>query len=150
MIKMEDLKPVDILIVEDNPHDVELMLRALRKENLVNNLYVVNDGQEALDFIYCRNDYKNRNPCSPLKVVFLDLKLPKINGLEVLRDLKNDDKMKKIPVVIITSSQEDPDIHEAYKLGANAYVVKPVDYGDFQQAINRAGLFWLVVNEVSK
>lgn len=147
---MDNFNPVDILIVEDNPHDVELMLRVLRKENLVNNLFVVNDGQEALDYLYCKDKYAERNPCCLLKVVFLDLKLPKLNGLEVLRAIKSDENLKKIPVVIITSSKEDPDIKSAYELGANGYVVKPVDYNDFHQAINKTGLYWLVVNEISR
>jgi two-component system, response regulator len=147
---MTNLKPVDILIVEDNPNDVELMLRALKKENLANNLFVVGDGEEALEYILCKNKYADRKPETPLKVVFLDLKLPKINGLEVLKEIKKNKQTKKIPVVIITSSKEDPDIRSAYDLGANGYVVKPVDFGAFQQAINSTGLFWLVVNEISK
>jgi two-component system, response regulator len=140
--------PVQILIVEDNPNDAELTLRAFRKHNLANEIYVAEDGVEALDFVFCEGKFRSRDPSVPLKVIFLDLKLPKINGLEVLKRIKNDPKTKKLPVVIITSSKEDPDIKAAYELGANAYVVKPVDFNDFMKAMQDTGLFWLLVNEV--
>jgi PAS domain S-box-containing protein len=144
---MEDLNPVDILIVEDNPNDAELTIRALKKQNLANKFYQVEDGAEALDFIFCRGQYEQRQFCKPLKVIFLDLKLPKVSGLEVLREIKNNPKTKKLPVVIVTSSKEDPDIKTAYELGANSYVVKPVDFDGFINALSNTGLFWLLVNE---
>jgi two-component system, response regulator len=142
--------PVQILIVEDNPNDAELTLRAFRKHNLANEIYVAEDGVEALDFIFCEGKFKSRDSSSSLKVIFLDLKLPKVNGLEVLKKIKTDPKTKKLPVVIITSSKEDPDINAAYDLGANAYVVKPVDFNDFMKAMQDTGLFWLLVNEVPR
>lgn len=147
---MKTFDPVEILLVEDNPNDAELTIRALKKQYVANDLYVVEDGQEALDFIFCRGKFRERNPGKPLKVIFLDLKLPKISGLEVLKEIKSNPKTKKLPVVIITSSKEDPDIEEAYALGANSYVVKPVDFDDFVKAIQNTGLFWLLVNEAPK
>jgi len=142
--------PVQILIVEDNPNDAELTLRAFKKHNLANEIYVAEDGVEALDFIFCEGKFKSRDNTTSLKVIFLDLKLPKVNGLEVLKRIKTDPKTKKLPVVIITSSKEDPDINEAYELGANAYVVKPVDFNDFMKAMQDTGLFWLLVNEIPR
>ncbi len=137
----------EILLVEDDPRDADLTVRALRKHNLANKLHVVEDGAEALDFIYCRGKYAGRDVNSQPKVVFLDLKLPKMSGLEVLRQLKGDEKTHSIPVVIVTSSCEDPDIKQAYALGANSYVVKPVDFEKFQESITQLGLYWLVVNQ---
>jgi len=147
---MKNFDPVEILIVEDKPSDAELTTRALKKYNLANDLYVAVDGQEALDFIFCRGQFASRNPSNPLKVIFLDLKLPKISGLEVLSEIKSNPNTKKLPVVIITSSKEDPDIKAAYELGANSYVVKPVDFNDFVVAMQNTGLFWLLVNEAPK
>lgn len=144
---MNNYDPVEILIVEDNPHDAELMMRALKKQNLANQLYIAEDGEEALDFIYCRGKFSDRHPSCNLKVIFLDLKLPKINGLEVIKLIKADPVVKKLPVVVVTSSKEDPDIKKAYELGANSYVVKPVDFDDFIKAMSNTGLFWLLVNE---
>ncbi|MBN2349749.1 MAG: response regulator [Bacteroidales bacterium] len=147
---MKDFKSVEILIVEDNPNDAELIVRALKKQNLANDLYLAEDGEEALDFVYCRGKFAG-HPCSgSLKVIFLDLKLPKVDGLEVLRELKSDISTKSIPIVIITSSKEDPDIKTAYDLGVNAYVVKPVSFEDFVNAIQKTSLFWLLVNEAPK
>jgi two-component system response regulator len=147
---MKNFDPVQILIVEDNPNDAELTLRALKKHNLVNDLYVAQDGQEALDFIFCQGQFESRSLAKPLKVIFLDLKLPKISGLEVLKRIKSDPRTKKLPVVIITSSKEDPDIKAAYELGTNGYVVKPVDFNDFVRVMQNTGLFWLLVNEAPK
>jgi two-component system response regulator len=147
---MKNFDPVEILIVEDNPTDAELTLRALKKHNLANDLYIAVDGQEALDFIYCKGQFESRHPSKPLKVIFLDLKLPKVNGLEVLKEIKSNPLTKKLPVVIITSSKEDPDIKAAYDLGANSYVVKPVDFDDFVKAMQNTGLFWLLVNEAPR
>jgi len=144
------MTPVDILIVEDNPHDAELTIRALKKQNLTNQIFVVEDGEEALDFVFCRGKYAERNILKPPKVIFLDLKLPKLGGLEVLKALKTNDTTKKVPVVVVTSSREDPDIKAAYELGVNSYVVKPVDFDAFLMAMTNAGLFWLVVNEPPK
>lgn len=144
---MEHLNAVEILIVEDNPQDAELTLRALRKNNLANKTYVAEDGAEALDFIFCKGKYKGRSMDSPPKVVFLDLKLPKISGLEVLREIKSNPQTKSMPVVMVTSSREDPDIKKAYELGVNSYVVKPVNFEDFLSAMSQTGLYWLLVNE---
>jgi two-component system response regulator len=148
--KMRNFDPVEILIVEDNPNDAELTIRALKKQNLANDLFVAKDGQEAIDFIFCKGQFQSRHPVKPLKVIFLDLKLPKLNGLEVLKEIKSNPQTKKLPVVIITSSKEDPDIKAAYELGANSYVVKPVNFDDFLKAMQYTGLFWLLVNETPK
>ncbi|MCG3198229.1 MAG: Response regulator rcp1 [bacterium] len=150
MNDLNGLVAVDVLLVEDNPQDAELIMRALRKENLANQLVWVEDGAEALDFFYCRGRFKSRQPNASPKVVLLDLKLPKVSGLEVLRTLKQEAKTRAVPVVIVTSSREDPDIKAAYALGANSYVVKPVEFESFAGAMSRLGLFWLLVNEVSK
>ena len=147
---MKNYNPVEILIVEDNPNDAELTIRALKKSNLANELYVAQDGQEALDFILCNGEFEFRQHAKPLKVIFLDLNLPKISGLEVLKEIKSNPKTRMLPVVVITSSKEDPDIKTAYEYGANAYVVKPVDFDDFVKAMQNTGLFWLLVNEIPK
>jgi two-component system response regulator len=144
---MDHSEAVDILLVEDNPQDAELTIRALKKSNLANRLITVEDGAEALDFLFCRGKYATRDVGHPPKVVLLDLKLPKVSGLEVLRALKQDEKTRAIPVVIVTSSREDPDIKTAYSLGANSYVVKPVDFDAFAEAVSSLGLYWLLVNQ---
>jgi two-component system response regulator len=147
---MNHSEAVDILLVEDNPRDAELTIRALKKHNLANLLFTVEDGAEALDFIHCRGKYAARDGGHPPKVVLLDLKLPKVSGLEVLRALKQDEKTRAIPVVVVTSSREDPDIKTAYGLGANSYVVKPVDFDAFFAAVSSLGLYWLLVNQPPK
>ena len=147
---MKNFDPVEILIVEDNPNDAELTLRALRKANLANEFFVAEDGQQALDFILCKGQFASRNPTKSLKVIFLDLKLPKISGLEVLKEIKSNPKTRKMPVVVVSSSKEDPDIKAAYELGANSYVVKPVDFDDFIKSMENTGLYWLLVNESPK
>jgi two-component system response regulator len=147
---MKTFNPVDILIIEDNPVDAELTVRALKKQNLANELYVVEDGEEALDFIFNRGKFNGRDITRPLKVIFLDLKLPKLNGLEVLKEIKSNLKTKRIPVVVVTSSREDPDIEAAYELGANSYVVKPVEFDAFVHAMQNTGLYWMLMNEVPK
>ena len=144
---MNYLDAVDILLVEDNPRDAELTLRALRRRNLADRLLVVEDGAEALDFIFCRGRYTERQMTSPPKVVLLDMRLPKLNGLEVLREIKADKRTRSIPVVMVTSSREDPDIQTAYELGANSYVVKPVEFDAFQEAMSHLGFYWLLVNQ---
>ena len=147
---MKQLNPVDILLVEDNPRDAELTIRAFKKRNLANRLIMVEDGAAALDFIFCRGEYARRNMSHPPKVVLLDVKLPKVTGLEVLRAIKTDERTRTIPVVMVTSSREDPDIKAAYELGANSYVVKPVDFDAFMEAMNRLGFYWLLLNEAPK
>ncbi len=147
---MNDCAAVEILIVEDNPEDAELIIRALKKRRLANEVFVIDDGQKALDFLFCRGEYADRNPSAGPKVVFLDLKLPKIGGLEVLKRLKTDESTRHIPVVIITSSREDPDIKAAYALGVNSYVVKPVDFKSFMEAMDHTGYYWLLVNHAVK
>jgi two-component system, response regulator len=144
---MKEYEIFDILIVEDNPSDAELMIRALRKGNIANPLHVVEDGAEALDFIFARGQYSDRMGIKLPRVVLLDIKLPKVNGLEVLKAIKENENTKNIPVVIVTSSREDPDIRIAYSLGANSYVVKPVDSAAFMNAMNHIGLYWLLVNQ---
>ena len=145
---MNDLDAVDILLVEDNPRDAELTLRALKKRNLANRVFVVEDGADALDFIFCRGRYVQREVGHPPKVVLLDLKLPKVNGLEVLRAIRAEEETRRVPVVMVTSSAEDPDIQAAYGLGANSYVVKPVEFDAFQEAMSQLGFYWLIVNQV--
>lgn len=147
---MNHYDPVEILIVEDNPDDAELTLKALKKNNLANDLFVVEDGQEALDFVFCTGKYASRHASKPLKAIFLDLKLPKISGLEVLKAIKSNPQTKTLPVIVITSSREDPDIKSAYEYGANSYVVKPVNFTDFINSMQHTGLFWLLVNEAPK
>jgi two-component system response regulator len=147
---MSHSEAVDIQLVEDNPRDAELTIRALKKHNLANLLFTVEDGAEALDFIFGRGKYAARDGGQPPKVVLLDLKLPTVSGLEVLRVLKQDEKTRSIPVVVVTSSREDPDIKTAYGLGANSYVVKPVDFDAFFEAVSSLGLYWLLVNQPPK
>ena len=144
---MEDLNAVEILIVEDNPRDAELTMRALRKHNLANNVIIAEDGAEALDFFFCRGKFKTRSIANPPKVVLLDLKLPKVSGLEVLKAVKGDKRTTHIPIVVVTSSREEPDMKEAYELGVNSYVVKPVDFDKFVSAMSSLGLYWLLVNQ---
>jgi CheY-like chemotaxis protein len=147
---MEDFNAVEILIVEDNPRDAELTLRALKKNNLANNILVAKDGAEALDFFFCRGKFEKRCFTNPPKVVLLDLKLPKVSGLEVLKTVKGDKRTSHIPIVVITSSKQEPDMKEAYALGVNSYVVKPVDFDQFINAMSSLGLYWLLVNEPLK
>jgi two-component system response regulator len=141
-----NFREVDILLVEDNPRDVELTLRALKKHNLANKVQVVQDGAEALEFIF-PTDLDEERLISNLKVILLDLKLPKVSGLEVLQRIKSDPRTRAIPVVVLTSSHEDSDIQECYKLGVNSYVVKPVEFDKFAQAVAQMGFYWLLVNK---
>lgn len=141
---MSELKR--ILLAEDNPKDVELTLEALGEHNLANEVVVVSDGAEALDYLYCRGDYAMRSGQHPV-VIMLDLKMPKVDGLEVLRIIKSDEQMKTIPVVMLTSSREEQDLVKSYKSGVNAYVVKPVDFQEFMDAVKELGTFWALINE---
>ena len=137
---------VEILFAEDSMDDATLTIRALKKSGLTNKLHHVKDGAEALDFIYCRGEYAGRNPKNP-KLILLDLKMPKISGTEVLAAIKSDSNTNSIAVVILTSSKEDPDIKKCYALGANSYIVKPVESENFFQAIKELGLYWMILNE---
>lgn len=141
---MNDLKR--ILLVEDSKEDVEMTLQALSEQNLANDVIVVRDGAEALDYLYCRGKFKNRPPGNPA-VILLDVKMPKVNGLEVLRTIKADEKLNMVPVVMLTSSREESDLFESYKLGVNAYVVKPVNFQEFIGGIKHLGIFWALLNE---
>jgi two-component system response regulator len=137
-----------ILLVEDNPDDEALTLRALKKNNIGNAVVVVRDGAEALDFLFCTGAYVNREPHEMPQVTLLDLKLPKVDGLEVLRRLRADERTRLLPIVILTSSNEEHDLIDGYKNGANSYIRKPVDFNQFVEAVRQLGLYWLVLNEV--
>jgi len=144
---MTDMQQVEILLVEDNPTDAELTLRAFKARNFANQVFVARDGAEALDFFFGDGSHPLRDIGVVPKVVLLDLKLPKVDGLEVLRRLRADERTRTIPVVILTSSREEPDIAAAYRLGANSYIVKPVDFEAFARAVSEVGLYWLLLNE---
>jgi CheY-like chemotaxis protein len=135
-----------ILMVEDDPRDVELTLTALEEHNLANEVVVTRDGTDALDYLYCRGQYANRPNDNPA-VILLDLKLPKINGAEVLQQIRSDERLKMIPVVVLTSSHEERDMLASYRLGVNAYVVKPVDFHEFVNAVKELGMFWAIINQ---
>ncbi|HEY2986974.1 MAG TPA: response regulator [Candidatus Binatia bacterium] len=139
-------QPAEILLIEDNPNDVELALHALKANN-VGHIEVAHDGAEALDFIFCRGEYAERDANQRPKLIMLDLKLPKVDGLEVLRRIKNDPRCRMVPVVVLTSSREECDIVESYDLGVNSYIVKPVDFGQFSEAVRNLGLYWLLRNQ---
>ena len=138
---------VEILLVEDNPNDVELTLHAFKKHNFANHIEVVRDGAEALEFIFCTGAYAQRRIENGPKVILLDLKLPKVDGREVLRQIKSDPRTRAIPVVVLTSSREEPDIVESYQLGVNSYIVKPVDFEQFTEAVRNLGMYWLLLNQ---
>jgi len=139
---------VEILLVEDSPEDVELTMHALRRAKLANQIHLARDGEEALDFLFCRNAYRERAPAPNVRLVLLDLKLPKVDGQEVLRQIKADPSTRSIPVVVLTSSKEERDLMQSYQLGVNSYIQKPVDFDRFREVIEQIGLYWLVVNEV--
>ena len=138
---------LDILLVEDNQDDMDLALHALTREKLANNIFVVRDGEEALDFLFCRGAFTHRSFDHPPKLILLDLKLPKVDGMEVLRQIKSDPRTKTIPVVIMTSSKEERDLVAGYNLGANSYIQKPVDFDQFRETVKSVGLYWLVINQ---
>jgi len=140
---------LDILLIEDNPRDTELTIRALNKHNITNRLIVLEDGAEALDFIFCKGKYADRVITNQPKVILLDLKLPKVNGLEVLKTIKTDKRTKMIPVVMVTSSKQESDMKTAYENGVNSYVVKPLDFNTFIEAMSHLVLYWLLVNQSS-
>ena len=141
------MENIEILLVEDNPNDEELTLYALRKINIINQIQVVRDGAEALEYIFCTGAFADRKINDPPKVVLLDLKLPKVDGLEVLERIKTDARTRTIPVVVLTSSQEERDIVESYQLGVNSYIVKPVDFEQFNEAVRHIGLYWMLLNK---
>ena len=138
---------VEILLVEDNPRDVEMTTRALQKRSMANKMHVVEDGEEALEFLFGRGAYEDRDLHHKPRLILLDLKLPKVDGLEVLRQIKADDRTRTIPVVVLTSSREESDLVETYHLGVNSYIVKPVDFGKFLDAVDALGFYWLLLNE---
>ena len=137
----------EILLVEDNQDDLDLTLHALKRENLANNIVVARDGEEALDFFFCRGAFAERSMENPPRLVLLDLKLPKINGIEVLQQVKSDPRTKSIPIVVLTSSKEEIDLVRSYNFGANSYIQKPVNFAEFRQTVKHLGLYWLVVNQ---
>ncbi|HEX3739140.1 MAG TPA: response regulator [Terriglobales bacterium] len=138
---------VDILLVEDNPDDLELALHALRREHLANNIFVVRDGEEAVEFLFCTGRFQDRSFENPPRLVLLDLKLPKLTGLEVLKLVKNDPRTKAVPVVVLTASREERDLVSSYNLGANSYIQKPVDFDQFREIVKSTGLYWIVINQ---
>jgi two-component system response regulator len=141
-----EVKEVEILLVEDNPTDAELCIRSLKKNNLANKLVWVKDGAEALDFLFATGAYAERSVTCPPKVILLDLRLPKVDGKEVLRRVKSDERTRSIPVVVLTSSKEDRDVAESYQLGVNSFISKPVGFEDFAKTVKELGLYWLLIN----
>jgi CheY-like chemotaxis protein len=139
--------PVEILLIEDNPYEAQLTIRGLKNQHLANHLMHIDDGEEALEFIFCTGKYAdNVIPFNP-KLILLDLKLPKVDGLEILKKLKADERTKLFPVVVLTSSKEDKDVIESYKLGVNSYIVKPVNFESFSKAVSELGLYWMLLNQ---
>lgn len=144
------MKMMEILLVEDNEFDAEMTIDALKSKNLANNLIHMNNGEKALDFIFCRGEFSGAEFDINTRVILLDIKMPKVGGMEVLAKIRSNEKTKLIPVVMLTSSAEDPDIERSYELGANAYIVKPVDFDKFNTAIQNIGLFWILINQIPK
>ncbi len=145
---MKNLKEIDILIVEDNPEDAEMAVRAFKKNNLTNKIHVVSDGEKALDFVFAKNQHAERKEMAKPKIILLDLKLPKIDGMEVLKQIKSNEETKIIPVIMLTSSKQESDVIKSYQLGVNSYIVKPVDFDKFVNAVRDLGLYWLLLNEI--
>ncbi|POY39713.1 two-component system response regulator [Flavobacterium alvei] len=141
---------IEIVLVEDSPDDAGLVIRALKKSNLVNHLIHLSDGAQALDFIFCRNEYSHRKIDDKPKLILLDLKMPKVDGLQVLKAIREDERTENIPIVIMTSSNEERDIVDSYRLGANSYIVKPVDFDNFSKAVAELGFYWLLLNKVPR
>jgi two-component system response regulator len=141
-----DAKPIEILLVEDNEADAELALHALRKSKLANHIHRVQDGEEALDFLFCRGPYSARSFDNAPQLILLDLKLPKIDGLQVLQQIKTDARTRAIPVIILTSSKEERDMASGYQSGVNSYIQKPVNFADFQDVVRQLGMYWLLIN----
>ena len=141
---------MEILLVEDNPNDAELTIYALKSKNVANNITLLKDGAEALDYIFAKGIYSNRSIENLPQVILLDINMPKVNGLEVLRKIRDDERTAMVPVVILTSSREDRDIIESYKLNVNSYIVKPVDFDKFMDAVSEIGLYWIVLNQPPK
>jgi two-component system response regulator len=139
---------IDVLLIEDNPDDVELTLDALKVHKLVNRVKVLRDGEEALDYIFCTGQYADRDICIRPKVILLDLKLPKVDGIEVLRRIRSDERTKTLPVVVLTSSNEQKDRIDSYELGVNSYIVKPVEFENFAKAVAEIGFYWVLLNKV--
>lgn len=145
-----NLNEIEIVLIEDNPEDAELTIRALRKSNIANQLIHLTDGVEILDFLFARGAYIERNILKNPKLLLLDLKMPKINGIEVLKEIKKHELTRTIPVVVLTSSKEDPDISECYALGVNSYIVKPVGFDSFMKAVSEVGMYWMLLNQPPK
>jgi two-component system response regulator len=139
---------MDILLIEDNPEDVEITMRAFQKHHLANKIHVVRDGEEALECLFSNGRYAVRNPCQNVRLILLDLKLPKVDGLEILQRCKTDPRTKHIPIVVLTSSREEQDLAKSYNYGVNSYVVKPVDFQQFSDAVRQLGLYWMLLNRV--
>ena len=144
---MTDSHQVEILLVEDNPEDAEMTMRALRKRNLANHLHWVKDGEEALEYLFCTGRYAGRDLSHPPRLVLLDIKMPKVDGIEVLRRVKSSE-LRQVPVVVMTSSNEERDVIESYRLGVNSYIVKPVQFDDFLETVSKIGLYWVLTNRV--
>jgi CheY-like chemotaxis protein len=145
---MDKLAQVEILLAEDNPKDAEMTQRALRKHDFGDRVFWVKDGAEALDYLFCRGAYADRDPARPPKLILLDIKMPKVDGIEVLRQVKSDARTRGIPVVVMTSSDEEQDVVESYRLGVNSYIVKPIEFGAFLETVSRIGLYWVLTNRV--
>jgi two-component system, response regulator len=142
------INEMDILLIEDNPEDVEITLRAFQKHHIANKIHVVRDGEEALECLFANGRYTDCSPCGNIRLILLDLKLPKVDGLEVLQRCKTDPRTKHIPIVVLTSSREEQDLAKSYNYGVNSYVVKPVDFPQFSDAVRQVGLYWMLLNQV--
>ena len=147
---MAELEQMEILLVEDNPTDAEMTLRALRRNNLANKVHWVKDGEQALEFMFRTGAYAGRDPATVPKLIMLDIKMPKVDGIEVLRRIKADERTRKVPVVVMTSSNEERDVVESYRLGVNSYIVKPVQFESFLETVAKIGLYWVITNRVPR
>jgi CheY-like chemotaxis protein len=145
---MPDFQQVEVLLAEDNPADAEMAMRAFKKNNFANKIHWVKDGEEALEYVLCTGRYAERDVRHPPRLMLLDLKMPKVDGIDVLRKIKSDERFSAIPVVIMTSSNEERDVVESYRLGVNSYIVKPVDFNKFVQTVSEIGMYWMLTNRV--